>query len=192
MCALIFTFHSRSRSAGARRFSLFSSSGGSRWVAPSSTRCRQSSASLSSSFSRSHVWSNSPSLQWRCSPTRKSSFSSMKPIVERARHNRQVFQSSSYLCDIFIFAGGFLVKFIYKQLLVISLFFPAPEKRPSGGPSSPPPPPLTDPSRQGRFTIHIFLLVQSTFFSLIIYCEQAHTQSIWNYDQLRQELFLLY
>merc|ERR1712212_1203869 len=46
-----------SRAAGARRFNLFSSSGGSRWVAPSSSR--------------------------------KSSFSSLKPIVERARHNRK-------------------------------------------------------------------------------------------------------
>jgi len=46
-----------SRAAGARRFNLFSSSGGARWVAPSSSR--------------------------------KSSFSSLKPIVERVRHNRK-------------------------------------------------------------------------------------------------------
>ena len=56
---MMFTFYERSRAAGARRFSLFSSSGGSRWVAPSSARWTSASSSwwtsASSSFSSSRA-----------------------------------------------------------------------------------------------------------------------------------------
>ena len=74
-------------------------------------------------------------------PIRKSSFSSLKPIVERVRHNRQANNQRFY--------WQLISREKFPLRIRITKVFSPSEKRRSGEPSSLPPPPLTDLSSQG-------------------------------------------